>query len=250
MKSKCLIMIALTVGMLSSLIFQQALAEIILDRSKIIFDGGQKSIYINLKNIEIPTSLQIHGWIEDEKGNKVHSPLMVIPSMLRVDTDKSYSIEIKSQPAVKLLRQDQETMFYFNLQGVIQKNSKLHGLGEMPKVRVKLFYRPPAIKLKNSAYPLGAQLNLLKKENGFMIQNLTPYHVDLVSFLLKNGEVNVLSSTESIIKPKDSLMVVWSGEENENNPMLTYVNDDGSEVRLTFSCKTNDCIVISESLNK
>jgi len=64
---------------------QQASAAIALDRTRIIFGSENNPIRLNLsnKNRELPYLAQ--GWIEDDKGNKIESPLTVLPPLQRVE---------------------------------------------------------------------------------------------------------------------------------------------------------------------
>lgn len=58
---------------------QQASAAIALDRTRIIFGGENHSISLNLSNQNRELPYLAQGWIEDDKGNKIESPLMVLP---------------------------------------------------------------------------------------------------------------------------------------------------------------------------
>ncbi|VTR52013.1 Chaperone protein papD precursor [Serratia fonticola] len=60
-------------------------AAIALDRTRIIFPGGDKSVSLSVNNDNPQLPYLAQGWIEDTKGNKVTSPLTVLPPVQRIE---------------------------------------------------------------------------------------------------------------------------------------------------------------------
>ncbi|VTR37056.1 Chaperone protein papD precursor [Serratia fonticola] len=79
---------ALTLLLLGTLVAQQAQAAIALDRTRVIFDGSQKSVSLNVSNQNKQLPYLAQGWIEDEQGNKIQSPLTVLPPVQRIEPGK------------------------------------------------------------------------------------------------------------------------------------------------------------------
>ncbi len=52
------------------MIVQNTQAAIALDRTRVIFDGSQKSVSLNISNQNKQLPYLAQGWIEDEQGNK------------------------------------------------------------------------------------------------------------------------------------------------------------------------------------
>ncbi|WP_153070434.1 fimbria/pilus periplasmic chaperone, partial [Escherichia coli] len=85
------------------------------------------------------------GRLEDEQGNKIQSPLVVLPPVQRIEPGKPSQIKIQALPAAKQLPQDRETLYYFNLREIPPKSNKPNTLQIALQTRIKLFYRPAAI---------------------------------------------------------------------------------------------------------
>ncbi|MYQ00706.1 molecular chaperone, partial [Salmonella enterica subsp. enterica serovar 4,12:i:-] len=54
---------------------QQAFAAIALDRTRVVYNGGEKSISLSISNENKNLPYLAQAWIEDAQGNKVTSPL-------------------------------------------------------------------------------------------------------------------------------------------------------------------------------
>src|SRR5687768_17345630 len=88
----------------------QSRAAIALDRTRIVFDGSQKSISLNVSNENKNLPYLAQGWLEDEQGNKIQNPLIVLPPVQRIEPGKSSQVKIQALPATKQLPQDRETL--------------------------------------------------------------------------------------------------------------------------------------------
>ena len=58
---------------------QSANAAVGLDRTRVIFEGGKDATSVNITNNNTQLPYLAQGWIEDEAGNKITSPLTVLP---------------------------------------------------------------------------------------------------------------------------------------------------------------------------
>ena len=117
--------LAVTTALLTGVLgVQQAVAAISLDRTRVIFNGDQKSISLSISNQNKELPYLAQGWIEDATGNKVTSPLMVLPPLQRVEPGAKSQVKIQASPEVASLPQDRESLFYFNLREIPPKSSK------------------------------------------------------------------------------------------------------------------------------
>ena len=80
-----------TTGILLGGLFlsQVAQAAIALDRTRVIFDGGNKSTVMNISNNNSKLPYLAQGWIDNSKGEKITSPLIVLPPVQRLEPGKS-----------------------------------------------------------------------------------------------------------------------------------------------------------------
>ncbi|ALL40417.1 molecular chaperone (plasmid) [Serratia marcescens] len=235
----------LTAALLASLIAPAAQAAISLDRTRVIFDGSQKSVSLNVSNQNKQLPYLAQGWIEDEQGNKIQSPLTVLPPVQRIEPGKPSQVKIQALPAAKLLPQDRETVYYFNLREIPPKSTKPNTLQIALQTRIKLFYRPAGLAIDTTAPPPQEQLTLSKQGDKYIVNNPTPYYVTIVDGGSKKGP-GVKDFEPMMLPPKGSLPLTVSASAVGSSPVLTYVNDYGGRPQLSFSCNGSTCTVVPE----
>ncbi len=244
MRKKALATGAVTGALLAVLLAQQAQAAIALDRTRIIFDGSQKSVSLSVSNQNKQLPYLAQGWIEDDKGNKIQSPLTVLPPVQRIEPGKPSQVKILALPVAKTLPQDRETVYYFNLREIPPKSTKPNTLQIALQTRIKLFYRPAAIAMDKNAPPPQEQLTLSKQGDKYVVNNPTAYYVTLVDVATKKDGAGIKNFEPMMVPPKDSLPLTVSAAEAGKSPVLTYVNDYGGRPQLSFSCSGSTCTVI------
>ncbi|WP_061068928.1 fimbria/pilus periplasmic chaperone [Serratia liquefaciens] len=234
----------LTMTLLGALLAQQAQAAITLDRTRVVFDGSQNSVSLSVSNQNKQLPYLAQGWIEDEQGNKIQSPLTVLPPVQRIEPGKPSQVKIQALPAAKQLKQDRETVYYFNLREIPPKSTKPNTLQIALQTRIKLFYRPASIAMDKSAAPPQEQITLTKQGDKFVVNNPTPYYVTLVDAATKKDGPGVKSFEPMMVPPKGNLPLTVSAAAVGNSPVLTYVNDYGGRPQLSFSCSGSTCTVV------
>lgn len=220
---------------------QGANAAVALDRTRVIFEGGQKSISLNIRNDNTELPYLAQSWIEDTKGNKVRSPLMALPPLQRLEPGAKSLVKVQFIPSGNSkLPEDRESLFYFNLREIPPKSSKPNVLQLALQTRVKLFYRPKSLvqtQAKN-ATPWQEKLTLTKVSDSYRVNNPTPYYVTLVSS-------DKVAIKPVMIAPYSSENLSVSSKTMGNQPQLAYINDWGGRPVLTFSCDGSTCKVSS-----
>ncbi|EPN2807067.1 fimbria/pilus periplasmic chaperone [Serratia marcescens] len=236
----------LAVALLGSLVAQQAQAAIALDRTRVVFDGDHKSVSLNVSNQNKQLPYLAQGWIEDEQGNKIQSPLTVLPPVQRIEPGKPSQVKIQALPAAKVLPQDRETVYYFNLREIPPKSTKPNTLQIALQTRIKLFYRPAGIAMDKNAAPPQEQMTLSKQGDKYVVNNPTPYYVTLVDASNKKDGAGVKGFEPMMVPPKGSMPLTVSAASVGGSPVLTYVNDYGGRPQLSFSCSGTTCTVVPE----
>ncbi|VEA61118.1 Chaperone protein papD precursor [Serratia plymuthica] len=237
---------AIAVALLGAVAAQQAQAAIALDRTRVIFDGDQKSVSLNISNQNKQLPYLAQGWLEDDKGNKIQSPLTVLPPVQRVEPGKPSQVKIQALPAAKQLPQDRETVYYFNLREIPPKSDKPNTLQIALQTRIKLFYRPAAIAVQKNTDPAQEQLTLSKQGDKYVVNNPTPYYVTIVDASSKKDTAGAKSFEPFMVPPKGSAPLTVSAASVGNAPVLTYINDYGGRPQLTFNCSGTTCQVVPE----
>ncbi|ENY7434093.1 molecular chaperone, partial [Escherichia coli] len=144
-----------------------AQAAISLDRTRAIFNGGEKSMTLNVANDNKQLPYLAQAWIENEKQEKITAgPIVVTPPVQRLEPGAKSMVRLASTPDISKLPQDRESLFYFNLREIPPKSDKANVLQIALQTKIKLFYRPKAIEAKPNAV-WQDQLVLNKTSGGY-----------------------------------------------------------------------------------
>lgn len=229
-------------GLLASVLgIQQAQAAIALDRTRVVFNGGDKSTSLSVSNENKQLPYLAQGWVEDAQGNKITTPLTVLPPLQRLEPGAKSQIKVQALPAANLLAQDRETLFYFNLREIPPKSEKPNTLQLALQTRIKLFYRPKALSSTEGAAPWQEQLTLTKMGDKYQVNNPTPYYITIVDASNKPGAVSAKGFEPVMVAPKGKEMLNVGVSALGNAPVLTYVNDYGGRPQLQFNCSGVEC---------
>ncbi|MFU2316896.1 fimbria/pilus periplasmic chaperone [Rahnella sp. PCH160] len=245
MNKQCVISLFLLAGVAVS---SQCEAAISMDRTRIIFNGDQKALSINISNQNQQLPYLAQAWIEDEKGNKINSPLTILPPVQRMEPGAKSQVKIQTLAGINTLPQDRESLFYFNLREIPPRSDKSNVLQLALQTRVKLFYRPVGIipKQESSSATWQKELTLTKQGDSFKINNPTSYYITIIN-ARANGSTIANSSFKPIMVAPKSSMDLGSNKLG-SSPMLTYVNDYGGRPTLYFSCNGSECKVTADKV--
>lgn len=240
-----------TLGFISLAIFSHtAYSAISMDRTRIIFNGGQKSISLNISNNNNQLPYLAQGWLENTDGQKIQSPLVVLPPVQRLEPGKSSQVKIEALPAIDTLPQDRESLFYFNLREIPPKTNKPNSLQIALQTRVKLFYRPKAIIPEQNSTPWQEKLTLDKQGDRFIVKNPTPYYITIINAAASGKASDGSDFIPVMVPPFGQHDLGGSVNKLGNSPVLTYINDYGGRPNLTFSCQATSCQIISDNKSK
>lgn len=231
----------LAISIIGSLGLQSANAAVALDRTRVIFDGGQKSMSVNVRNDNTKLPYLAQSWIEDAEGHKIQSPLMALPPVQRLEPGAKSLVKIQLAPGAEAkLPQDRESLFYFNLREIPPKSNKANVLQLALQTRVKMFYRPKSLvqEQASSETPWQEQLTLSRQGERYQVTNPTPYYVTLVAA----GKTDM---KPLMLAPKSSADLGVRAEVLGNQPRIAYINDWGGRPVLTFNCSGTNCKVIT-----
>ncbi|MFX2611802.1 fimbria/pilus periplasmic chaperone [Enterobacter mori] len=218
-----------------------AQAAVSLDRTRAVFDGGEKSMTMKVSNDNKQLPFLAQAWLEDEQGKKITTgPLVVTPPVQRMEPSAKSMVRVTSTPDISKLPQDRETLFYFNLREIPPKSDKPNSMQIALQTKIKLFYRPEAIKVKNKEV-WQEKLVLTPVSGGYRLQNPTPYYIIIAG----------MGGSEALAKEKTGFTAVTLAPKSEQTvkappsgtPYLTYINDYGGRLVLAFQCSGGQCTV-------
>ncbi|SFC05248.1 Chaperone protein papD precursor [Pragia fontium] len=213
-------------------------AAVTLDRTRVVFDGGGKSVSLNINNDNQQQPYLAQAWLEDEQQNKLMTgPLVITPPVQRLEPGAKSMIRITAA-ASSQLPQDKESLFYLNLREIPPVSDKPNVLQIALQTKIKLFYRPKALKrAPDSVWQ--DQLVLHAEGGGYRIENPTPYYITVIG--LGGSEKQSLEGDfETVMLSPNSSARVKSAAYGK--PYLTYINDYGGRPTLAFRCSGSRCV--------
>lgn len=216
-------------------------AAISLDRTRVIVEEGQQSVSLSISNESQTLPYLAQGWVEDREGNKIQSPLTVLPPLQRVEPASKSQIKVQTLPAINNLPKDQESLFYFNLREIPPRTNKPNSLQLALQTRVKLFYRPSALIPKKGDIPWQEKLMLSRQGDHYVVNNPTPYYVTVSAGAAHVGGGQLKDFKPVMIEPKGQATLSISADLLGAAPVLTYINDYGGRPQLQFKCTANHC---------
>lgn len=246
---KKLTKLCISTMLLTGLMSESAFSAIALDRTRVVFDGDQKSVSLTIsnKNSQLPYLAQ--GWIENSLGQKITSPFVVLPPVQRVEPKKSTQIRIESLPEIDALPQDRESIFYFNLREIPPKSDKPNVLQLALQSKIKLFYRPKGILLDETEMlnnPWQEKMQLIRQGGNYFAKNPTPFYITIIGAAKQKDSPASKEFQAVMIAPFSQENLGKSVSELSNSPVLTYINDYGGRLKLQFKCQSDICQVIPE----
>ena len=224
-----------------TLLSTSAQAAISLDRTRVIFDGSLKSVSLSISNDNKQLPYLAQGWIEDAKGEKITSPLTVLPPVQRLEPGAKSQLKIQGLPAISALPQDRESLFYFNLREIPPRSEKSNTLQIALQTRIKMFYRPKALLQETSATPWQESMTLTKVGDRYRVNNPTGYFIILIDGRRSQKETSVAGFEPLMIEPHGQAMLKSTASALGSAPVLSYINDYGGRPLLQFSCNGSEC---------
>lgn len=213
-------------------------AAISLDRTRVIYNGEDKSMSVNIVNENQQLPYLAQSWLEDAKLAKITAgPLVVTPPVQRLEPGAKSQVRITATPAAKQLPQDRESLFYFNLREIPPKSDKANTLQIALQTQVKLFYRPASIKAKaNEEWQ--HKLVLHPVAGGYRITNPTPYYITVIGLGASKKDSAQGKFDAVMLAPKSEQTVKAAAT---TTPWLTFIDDYGGRPTISFNCKGSEC---------
>ena len=222
-----------------------AQAGVSLDRTRLIITGKDSSASANLTNTSPDIPFLAQSWVEDSKGNKITSPLVVLPPLQRINGGQKGVARVTKTDGINQLPQDRESLFYLSVREIPPKPDKANVLQLAMQSRIKLFYRPTAIIPKSKSEIWQDQVVFQKSGNKMTAQNPTPYYITIISLSRVKGE-KITKFPGIMIAPKSSMEFSVTDGGVRDFAMM-YVNDYGGHPELKYRCEGKTCKALPPS---
>ncbi|HGO5291054.1 TPA: molecular chaperone [Photobacterium damselae subsp. damselae] len=222
---------------MSILLFVNAAnSAVSLDRTRIIYNGDNKSMTVNISNDNKSLPYLAQAWLEDSQGKKlIMGPLIATPPVQRLEPDSKSMVRLSLSDSN--LPKDHESLFYFNLREIPPKSKKANVLQIALQTKVKVFYRPESIKSKpNEIWQ--DQIIFEENKNGYNLINPTPYFVTITAIFGNEKELSKTDFKPIMLSPKSETNVK---SRHYKRPMFSYINDYGGRPIIEMNCKNRVC---------
>ncbi|MGF6100551.1 fimbrial biogenesis chaperone [Enterobacter sp. A4] len=154
-------------------------AGVVIGGTRVIYDGNKKESSISVNNPDTMPYL-IQSWVETPNGGAEKAPFIITPPLYRLDKDQQNVERIVLAGA---LPQDKESLYWLNIKAIPAASPKDNTLQIAVKTRIKLIYRPTALK---GVIPEEQADKLTWQRSGNQIQVTNP-----TSLVMNFNEINV-----------------------------------------------------------
>ncbi|HGY0992967.1 fimbria/pilus periplasmic chaperone [Aeromonas hydrophila] len=227
-----------TMPLLMTLLAGQTQAAVSLDRTRVIYPGEAKSMSLTIRNNNKTLPYLAQAWLEDANGQKVNSPFTLLPPVQRLEPGMESLFKVQALPAVSLLPQDKESLFYFNLREIPPRSDKPNTLQLALQTRIKFFYRPASLLVEpgSNKAPWQEKVTLQAVGGKYQLNNPTPYYVSIVAGATSIKAGSAEGFEPVMISPNSSAMVNLGVAKLGQQPTFTYVDDYGGRRTLSYRC--------------
>lgn len=216
-----------------------AQAAIVPDRTRVIFNEGEQAAIVTITNKSATYPYLVQSWLEDAKGNKITSPLMVVPPLQRVEANERNVLRIAKLPGTELPA-DRETVFYLNIREVPPKTDTPNTLQIALHTQMKLFYRPKAVQpAREVDWTLPMTLRVDQAAHTLVFDNPTPYHITIVN-LASGAQKTQVPLEPVMVSPMSSTDVPFKAA-TPSTLFVTHIDDYGGQVAVEYACEAAVC---------
>lgn len=228
-----------------------ASAALALDRTRVIFEQDSKLETIKIKNpADKPFLAQ--SWLSDINGEEANNEFVVIPPVMRIESNDYAILRIKALPLIENLPKDRESVYYLHVREVPPAKSSTNSdnkknVGSIQiaiESVIKFFYRPSALSsIKNVDRNIMNSTKIIRNSNNTIdIENGSPFYVTL-------SELKIGASKEAA-NFKPTMMAPFSRQSFKVGKSriytLSHINDYGATVTNTFECKKSNVCLAQE----
>lgn len=219
-----------------------------LGGTRLIFDGSNDAASMSVNNGSAGTWL-MRFWVspygdkssdaetEAKDAAASHLPFVVTPPLYRLDPQGA--VQLRVNRVGDSLPTDRESVYYLNSLAIPPKKGEkgyskavTSGMQFAVNTRIKLIYRPAALKDAEVVKALPGKLTVSADGKTLTVKNPTPYYITMVS-LAVNGK-SVSTGVDTMVAPFGTLSVPSSVAHGK----LTYYTVDDRGARTPVTEKT------------
>ncbi len=237
-----------SVGLILAAVSAASQAGVSLDRTRLIITEKDSSASANLSNTSPDVPFLAQSWVEDDKGQKINAPLMVLPPLQRINGGQKGIARVTKTAGIESLPKDRESLFYLNVREIPPKPDKPNVLQLAMQSRIKLFYRPAAIIPKNKSAIWQDRVVFHKNGAQMRAENPTPYYITVIGLSRHGGsDADRITRFPGIMIPPKSSLDFSITDPLVSSFSMMYVNDYGGHPELKYRCAGSECRALPEA---
>lgn len=204
---------------LMSLVSLYANAIFSLSATRVIHSESMKESSIEVYN-NSENEMLIQGWLDSGGGDSSPPPFAMTPQLVKIQKKQSKSFRIFYQGIG--LPKDKESLFWLNILAIPISVDNDESLQIAIQQRIKLFYRPSNLSGDARLAPESLKVTLVKNE--ILLQNATPYYINISAFRQGNHEVD-----GDMIEPHGQLSISADWVLEMRGIEIDVINDFGGQ---------------------
>jgi len=217
----------------------------VIDTTRVIYPEARREVSFRITNVSKEKPAFVQMWLDDGNATAAPedsvTPFNLTPPIARLKTDAGQVVRLTytGEP----LPSDRESVFYFNMLELPQKSNEENKLSFAVRTRIKVFFRPKALRGEPATLMNQVAWKVLKQGNNWVAEgnNPTPYNMSFFSLRLGQGgsydvtvdggmiapmgkTTVVLGEVSKITKPFNQLLVEYITDYGGANPIEVAVN--------------------------
>lgn len=214
-------------------------AAINIDRTRIIFNGNERSSSIVLENQSRHLPYLAQSWIENAQGVKDNNYLMALPPMQRIEPTEKSQVRLMKMGTIRQLPNDRETLFYFNVREVPPKSELENVMQVAIQSRIKLFYRPAEIK-PHDGDVWQDRMQVSRNGQALTITNPTPYYIT-IGYMAGDDHRSFPNFDSVMVAPFSHEQYTTPASYRGNEYTLGFIDDYGGLNMRIYDCTSTAC---------
>ncbi|WP_236345422.1 fimbrial biogenesis chaperone [Enterobacter cancerogenus] len=175
--------------LLSTLLLVAATAHagVIINGTRLIYQGGKKESSIGISNPDA-TDYLVQSWADSGGKNLAKAPFLITPPLFRLDAKEDNVLRVVRTGGN--LPEDRESLFWLNIKA-IPSSKRVEGVNTLQiaiNTRIKLLYRPESVKGKPE--DVADKLEWHREGNDLVVNNPTPFYMNFQSVTLNGRKID------------------------------------------------------------
>lgn len=218
-----------------------AYGAIALDRTRVLYNEGERSVSLTLENENKNKPYLAQSWLENRRDERINSPFIIIPPVQRIEAGNKSQLKIQALPAINKLPTDRESIYYLNVREIPPRSHIPNVLQIALQTKIKMFYRPKSIVAPNrlEANPMEKDIVLEKQDNQYRVKNPSPYYLTITK--VRKNDIEIQGFEAVMIEPFGQALLGNKVMDLGQSPAIEYLNDFGGLTKLAFQCRGNIC---------